>query len=337
LSTFSYSSASHALGREADRDVGPALGPVDLVDGEQLGGHVRLVLAEPAGATVRHHLRGGTLGKGEDGRAAGQRLQHDQPERLGPADGEKGGFGVGQEPQLLLVGHLAEVLDPVAQERLDLSLEVRGLPRLAHLAGEKDGNARLPGGDDGPVGALLGHHATEEHAVVALAGADREVIDVDSVVDDAGDGQAGIGLELDVGDGDERDPVRDAPVEVDQLDVERSVDGGHDRDVRQRGRVGRADHRVVVDEVTVAHSLVGGEDVTELGHGEADPVPLRLLQQPLGRDGAGRVARGEQQDLVAGGHQAAAQAVDGLFDPAIEVGRDGGPRGGDDANLHFGI
>ena len=91
---------------------------------------------------------------------------------------------------------------------------------------------------------------------------------------------------------------------------------------------------MVVDDVAVADGLVGVDDVAELGHGHADPLALGRGQDPLPGHRAGRVAGGEEQDLVAGVLQAAGQLVDDELDPAVEHGGDGRPGWGDQSDPH---
>ena len=122
---------------------------------------------------VDDDLGRGPFRVGQHRRAAGQRLDHHQPEGLVPADREQRGPGPGQQPQLLLVGHLADEADVVAQVGGDLLLEVLLLRPLPHLAGQDELDPRLLGRGDGPVGALVGRQASEEDEVVALAVADR--------------------------------------------------------------------------------------------------------------------------------------------------------------------
>ena len=112
-------------------------------------------------------------------------------------------------------------------------------------------------------------HPPEEQDIgpvlVAAAVAHREVGGVDAVVDDPGDGDVRGGPPLGVGDGHDGHPVGVGPVDVGELLVERSVDGGGHRQTGVVLGVERAHHRVVVDHVAVADRLVGVDDVPDLG------------------------------------------------------------------------
>ena len=84
----------------------------------------------------------------DDRRAAGHRLDHDEPERLRPADREQHGARPGEQLDLLVVRHVLEHLDVVAEQGFDLVLEVRELRRLAPLQDHLQGPAGLPGDAD---------------------------------------------------------------------------------------------------------------------------------------------------------------------------------------------
>ena len=202
---------------------------------------------------VLHHLAGGALVEGEDGRAAGQRLEHHDPERLVPADGEEQGTGAGQQVPLLLLGHLADEPEPVVEVGGDVALEVPPLGRLPDLPGQDQPLPGLEGRLERPVRALLRRHLAEEQEVAAIAPPDGEGAGVDAVVDDPGHRHARDDLGLGGGDDDGR--ARHAAVEAGALAVERAVGGGHHRP----GSDERPGDRVVVDEVAVGQRLVGGQ------------------------------------------------------------------------------
>ena len=98
--------------------------------------------------------------------------------------------------------------------------------------------------------------------------------------------------------------------------------------------VERPHQGVVVDHVAVTHRLVGVDDVADLGDGHADPGAFGRRKDPLQGDRAGRIAGGEQEDLVAGVLQPSGQLVDDQLDPAVQQGRDGGPGWGDHSDAH---
>src|SRR5581483_846927 len=76
--------------------------------------------------------------------------------------------------------------------------------------------------------------------------------------------------------------------------------------------------RVVVDEVAVGQRLVAGQHVDELGDGGPGRVALgRLVVEVQPGDGAGRVADGEEPDVVTGGLVPHRQGVDDRLDPAV--------------------
>ena len=75
-------------------------------------------------------------------------------------------------------------------------------------------------------------------------------------------------------------------------------------------------------------------EVAELGHRLAHAGGLGRLEHPSALDRAGGVTRGEQDDLVARGLDAARQAVDHGLGAAVGGRGDGEPRGRDEADAH---
>jgi len=137
-----------------------------------------------------------------------------------------------------------------------------------------------------------------------------------------------------VGDGHDRYPVGVDPVDVRELVVERTVDGGGHGESGVVLGVEGAHHGVVVDHVTVPDGLVGVDDMPDLRHRTADPGALGRGEHPLARNRTGRVAGGEEQDIVPGILQAPGQLVHDELDPPVEQGRDGSPGWGDDSDPH---
>ena len=271
---------------------------------------------------------------GQHGRPAGHRLDHHQSERLRPPDGIEESTGAGEELQLLGMGDLAQVLEIGVEVGPDVHVEVLVLPRLAHLGGHEQADAGLVGRLHRPVGALARRHPPEEEEVVAVARPHREVLGIEAVVDDPGDGDLGHVAALGVGDGDDRCALADAPVEVDELLVERSVHGGDDLQALEALGVERSHHGVVVDDVVVLDGVVGGHDVAQFGDGGAETDALGLGEGPRLRHRAGRVARGVQQDVVAGPGEAAGQQVDDELDATVESRRYRRPRRRDQGYAH---
>ncbi len=202
--------------------------------------HGVLVVAEEAGAAVVDHLGGRPLGEGQDRRAAGQGLDHDHAERLVPPDGEQERRGAGQQLQLALVGHLAQVVGIVARGAAPPARGSSASPtaRASWPPGRSGcrpcGRSRWPGGPPcrRPSGPGRGRRAL----LVTGSVSHREVRGVDAVVDDPGDGDVRGRPPLGVGDGHDGDPVGVGPVEVGELLVERSVDGGGHRQARDTAR-----------------------------------------------------------------------------------------------------
>src|SRR5215218_8024405 len=118
---------------------------LDLAQALDRPRHRVLVVDHEAGAPMLDDLRRRALGERDHRRAAGERLDHHEPERLGPADRHEQRAGALEQVALALGVGLADVLDPVAAElRLDLLGEERLLARL-HGPGEHERRAGLAG------------------------------------------------------------------------------------------------------------------------------------------------------------------------------------------------
>ena len=98
--------------RRSGLDVVAAAGRIDLVGLRDRARHVLVAVDDqPRLAAVTDDLGHGAAAGGDDGRAAGHRLDHDEAERLLPVDREQRAAGALQQPHLVLVRDLAEVLD----------------------------------------------------------------------------------------------------------------------------------------------------------------------------------------------------------------------------------
>ena len=291
-------------------------------------------MAQEPGAPVLDDLGGGPLREGEDRRPAGQRLQHDQPEGLVPADGEQQGAGSGQELELAGVVHLTLVHEAVVEIGEHVALVVGDLGRLPHLGRHDEGDVGLEGGLHGPVGSLVRCHAPQEEDVAAVAPAHRELAGLDAVVDDPGDGNLWCHPTLVVGDGDDPGPAGGVLIDVDELVGELAVDGRHHGRIGVAGRVDGSGHGVVMDHVEVAGVVEGPDHVAQLGHGRPDAVVLGLGDLPAPLDRAGRVAGRVEHDVVAGGGVTPGQEVDHQLDSAVETGGNRGPGRRDHGDAH---
>ena len=223
-------------------------------------------VADVAGEAVDHQL-GHRAGAQRDHRgAAGHGLDHDDPERLVPLDGEDQRAGLGQQLLLLLGGGVAVPLGVGAEQGPHALLEVGVLGRLVALGGDHDPPPGRPGRLDGQVRRLLGADAAEEQHEVVLLGLERVLVDRDGVVHRGRPGQVRALGPLRLGDGDHRVVAAEQPVALAQLAGDRPVGGQHRRDAAgPRGQ--RAAHRVVVDHVDVQlpQVLVGLQGVHDLG------------------------------------------------------------------------
>ena len=146
---------NHPVGREVPLHRQPAVAPLEFTQPADGPDHGGLVVAQETGPTVIDDLGGSPFGKGQHRCATGHGLDHHHAERLVPTDRETERRRPGQQFELALVGHLAEVPGIGPEQGLHLLGEVVHLPRLPHLGGQEYADARLACHLDGPVGPLV--------------------------------------------------------------------------------------------------------------------------------------------------------------------------------------
>src|SRR5207247_8770546 len=128
--------------------------------------------------------------------------------------------------------------------------------------------------------------------------------------------------------------LRERRVEQPWLAAERPVHGVqhgrvHDAAAKRAERAG-----VVVDDVELVGTLEAGERMAELALRNADPLRRRLVVDGYDLRARGRVAGGEEGDVVPGSDEPFREQRDDPFDPAVACGRDGEPPGAHDGELH---
>ena len=233
--------------------------------------------------------------------------------------------------------HLAEVLDPADEMRLDVLREILDLLRVLLLACKLERQPRLARDRDRPVRALVGAHAAEEEQVVAavrLAGIEREVERVRAVGDPR---QVRLRLALVERDRDEADPPRevgDPLVHLSRLAVERPVQRVHDRCLDEAPGERRDLARVVVDDVELVRPPVAGEGVPELGKRLADPLARRVREDRLELRLRARVAGREERHVVARVGEPVREERDDPLDPAVAARRHREPGRREDGDSH---
>ena len=145
--------------------------------------HARKIVGDHRRLAVAQDLRHRAAAHRDDGCAAGQRLDHDEAERLLPLDRHDQRMRPGEQLALLVVVDLADVADVVVQVGCDELVEVGDLARLAALGGDLERPAEALRDADRAVRALVGAHAAEEEERVAGIPVDLVARDVDRVVD----------------------------------------------------------------------------------------------------------------------------------------------------------
>src|SRR5581483_2736568 len=148
--------ARHHDGREAFLEDGPhALAfqggdPVDRGDGLVLGAH------DETGHAHVDDLAHRSAIPCDHRRAGGHRLDHHQPERLGPVDGKQQGPRAAEQVALGAVVDLTDELDVLGarEQRLDLAMEVCSIGRI-DLCRDAQRQTRARGDAQRPIDALL--------------------------------------------------------------------------------------------------------------------------------------------------------------------------------------
>jgi hypothetical protein len=173
--------------------------------------------------------------------------------------------------------------------------------------------------------------------VAAGAGAHRETVEVDAVVDDRGDRNVTGGGGLRAGDGDDRHAAGDCPVDVGALGIERPVIGRDHLQAWEPLGVHRAHHRVVVHNVMALHRLVRVQHVPQLPRSHTQVPTRRAGVHRRPRYWTRRVAGGEQQHLMADGGETTGQPVHHRLGAAIARRWHRQPGRGDQRDPHTGV
>jgi hypothetical protein len=153
--SLTIANVSSSRRREPSLEGLAAAAAIDLVDpGSRRDGLAERVDDEPGRAVV-DHFRHRAAAEGHHRRAARQRLDHHQPEGLGPVDGKEEGAGVPEERRLPRLVDLADELDErMGEQAADVALEVVAIGGV-DLGGDLQRPAARRGDGDGAVDALL--------------------------------------------------------------------------------------------------------------------------------------------------------------------------------------
>src|SRR5512134_710524 len=148
--------ARHALRREVPLEPLPATPSVDVRKAMHGRDGSRQVVDDEPRHALGHDLRYRTAAVSDHGRAARQRLDHHEAERLRPVDREKHSERAAEKRPLLAVGDLADELDPGSgKQRTDPLLEI-GRVGVVDLRRNAQRHTRPARNRDRTVGPLLG-------------------------------------------------------------------------------------------------------------------------------------------------------------------------------------
>src|SRR5262249_24428103 len=121
----------------------------------------------------------------DDGGAAGQSLDGHETEGLRPVDGEDEGAGSTQEPWLVVVVDLPDVVhERMTEQWLDFSLEIHAIHGV-DLGRHLERDAEALGERDGQIGTLLGRDAPEKSEIVTSARRVRVLFEREAMIDRA--------------------------------------------------------------------------------------------------------------------------------------------------------
>ena len=313
--------------------------PVELGGQRHRGGEAVDVLAEVAG-----HALVDQLGRGPDG-VATTGVPQAIASTITMPNGSSHSIGLSRQAasreqrHLLGAADLADVLDVVAQQGLDLVAEVGVLGRLAHLRGDPQRDAGLAAprgprcarpcrGSSGP-----GTRRTRRRRRPRGSASTSTPwwITAATCIPTAA-------VRVLLRDRDDRHPVVDRPVQRAELAVERAVVRGHDGHVEPLA-VHRADERVVVDHVGAPLERPRrrpGPRAAARTRRRSSTVPSASSKVHCGRDRAGAVAGRVQQDVVAGAPAARAPACPARSRCRRRRAGDGNPGWRDDGDPHSG-
>ena len=232
---------------------------------------------------------------------------------------------------------LADVLDPVAEVRAHVRVEVGELQGLATFRGD----AQLAAGalcDLNRLGsALLDRHPPEEGEVAVVLGAKGKAVDLDRVRAGREPRQLRGKALLRSGEADEprcrveRDGVL---VEDARVTGERPVGGVDERRLARRCERDGEEPGMVVDEIELVMPREAREDMLELDRHLADPGARRLVVDGLECCRRPGVTRGEERDVDACRRQAVRQQADDGLGPTVLRRRDRKPRRRDHPDAH---
>lgn len=202
------------------------MGPVDGIYGAGGGNRLIEVCDDETAHPVLDDFRHGTLAVGDDRRAAGHGLDHDQTERLRPIDGEEKGSGIAEKIVLVHFVYFADKIDQrLLQERLDPRVEILFIDWI-YLRRDLEFHAEGQGNGDGLLHPLLRRDPAKEGEIAARLRMEGQQLLGDAVVDRG----LPVGVRqwppLRVGDGNDRHVGKFGVEELQVVDVLSAVQGG---------------------------------------------------------------------------------------------------------------
>ena len=313
----------HAHVAEPRLEDAPAGCTIDRVDPAHRLDHRCLVVADEARYPVLHHLGNRAAPARDHRRAAGERFDHHQSERLRPVNREEQRARASQKPRLVVAADLPQELDVTAEQRANRFLAVRAVDGV-DLRSDLERQAGRRGDANRRIDAFLRRDAAEKREVASVAASHREARDRQAVMN----GRVPVGGRqrpaLRVADRDERRARIRGEHDRQVGHVEPPVQRRHDRRVRQRRQRQPDVVHVIVDDVEAPRERGDALDLRDVVRQgvDHDGIEAQRARSPRDetrpRDG---IAAREERDLVAATEELFRQIADDAFGAAVEMGR----------------
>lgn len=288
-------------------------------------------------ARVDHFAHGPAV-EGENRRATGHGLDHDETERFRPVDGKQKSFRIAEKFRFLAFADLADELRIAAEQRLDFPGEIFGVDRIdfrrqleLHAGGARDA--------DRQVRPLLPRHAPEESQVTVCAWQKARAVQClgNAVIDVRHEAPRRQRLALRHRNGCQRHLPKECEERQKIRKVEPPVHGrqGAVRHFGKDRKMNIVD--VKMQQIEFARAtphLLDHRHVVRQGvfHARIEPQCLGRTGRKLGR--CDRVGAGEERDVVTCGDEFFTEVGNDPFRAAIEPGRHAFHQGRDLGDFH---
>ncbi len=315
-------SLGHPPGGEAFFEGPAAVGSCDGIDGSHGGDRLFHVVDNKTVHSIHDDFRDRSPAEGDDRRAAGHGLDHDQPERFRPVYGEEEGSGLAQKAVFLPLVDFADELDSRLVQERPYSFVEKWFVHRVHFGGDLELHAQGKGNFDCGVHPLLRGDAAEEGQVTARFGVKAQQLVGNAVVHRALPVDVRQGATLRIGYGNERHLGEFGVEKLQIVDVLPAVQGGYMGCPPDPGQ-GKMDIvQMKVDDVVEMSFIEDAVDHQQVMHQivPRDPAePERPVANRL-QGGAGQgIAAGVKGDVVSEPDKFFGEIGDNPFRAAVQL------------------